>query len=81
MQNFPYDENTPETAEETQPPKTKEEFDISSFDFTIADPGEIKEFSEIGYEIILSRDLSVKQVGYSRSDEKYRAYKTCNKWV
>lgn len=50
MQNFPYDENTPETAEETQPPKTKEEFDISSFDFTIADPGEIKEFSEIREE-------------------------------
>lgn len=50
MQNFPYDENTPEVPEETKTTATKEEFDISSFDFTIADPGEIKEFSEIREE-------------------------------
>ena len=50
MQNFPYDESTPEVPKETNTPATKEEFDISSFDFTIADPGEIKEFSEIQEE-------------------------------
>ena len=38
--------NENRAPEETVPEKTTEEFDISSFDFSIADPGEIKEFSE-----------------------------------
>lgn len=52
MQNSLYDENKPETTPDQVPEETKpaEEFDISSFDFTIADPGEIKEFSEMQEE-------------------------------
>lgn len=60
MPQFPYDEETtpqegtPEPKEETasltgetSPEGAEGEFDISSFDFNIADPGEIKEYSEL----------------------------------
>ncbi len=41
------EEETASLTEGTSSEGEKEEFDISSFDFTIADPGEIKEFSEL----------------------------------
>lgn len=41
------EEETASRTEEISSEGEKEEFDISSFDFTIADPGEIKEFSEL----------------------------------
>lgn len=51
MDRYPFDDQMPETPEPSQRPTPEtedftEEFDISSFDFTIADPGEIREFSE-----------------------------------
>ncbi len=56
MPNYPYDDElTPDVTPEQLPEEPDstpesgdfaEEFDISSFDFTIADPGEIAEYSE-----------------------------------
>ncbi len=66
MTNHPYDDQyTPEPLpeQETPPADSGEEFDISSFDFTIADPGEIAEFSELA-----DREASLPEEDSERSE-------------
>ena len=51
MDRYPFDDQATEGGDLPETSATEsldftEEFDISSFDFTIADPGEIREFSE-----------------------------------